>query len=132
MNRTLVCGVLLERKGGRSCGGKPQCFCRSVVLYFKCPLSIGLMSNFRHPPYPFPSGLGARGDKKTGRFTYVWNGPVPCSPRAEDGGRITHLIALISLLGGSVLALVESAYGNRFATGEGPLVRYCMRGSTST
>mgnify|MGYP006160178209 CR=1 FL=1 len=119
MNRTLVCGVLLERKGGRSCGGKPQWFCRSVVLYFKCPLSIGLMSNFRHPPYPFPSGLG-RGSRgqEDGPFHICVEWSRPLFPSGRGRGRITHLIALISLLGGSALALVESAYGNRFATGE--------------
>ena len=76
------------------------------------------MSNFRHPPYPFPSVWGLEGASRRPILTHVGKGSDACSPQAEDGGRISHLIALMSLLGVVLLALVESASGYRFATGE--------------
>ena len=41
---------------------------------------------------------------------------LSCSPQAEDGGRISHLIALIALLGVVLLALVEIAAGHLYET----------------
>ena len=75
------------------------------------------MSNFSAPALPSP--LWIWGLEGTGRpVSHMRGWAYPCSPQAEDGGRISHLIALIALLGVVLLALVESASGYRFATGE--------------
>jgi len=69
-----------------------------------------------HPTSFVHGTLGLEG---TGRpVSHMCGWAYPCSPQAEDGGRISHLIALIALLGVVLLALVGSASGYRFATGE--------------
>ena len=100
------------------CGGLCRCSRCSSIASALLHLRIGLKSNFRHPPYPFPSGLGARGGQEDGPFHIRVEYSRPLFPSGRGRGRITHLIALITLLGVVLLALVESASGNRFATGE--------------